>query len=81
LPRLANSSFRIRREGRVRNGAAKKIERFLERAIVLFLRRHVGLRARFLSAFRLFLEVRGRCLMVSAADMSERRPFGGITGE
>ena len=34
-------------------GAAKKIERFLERAIVLFLRRNVGLRARLFSAFRL----------------------------
>ena len=50
---LANNSFRIRREGRVRNGTAKKIERFLERLIVLFVRRHVGLRARFFGAFRL----------------------------
>ena len=52
LPRLANSSLRIRREGCVRNGAAKKIERFLERAIVLFVRRHVGLRARTLQHLR-----------------------------
>ena len=50
--RLANSSLRIWRECRVRNGAAKKIEHFFKfkRAI---LRRHVGLRARFFSAFRL----------------------------
>jgi len=53
FPRLANSSFRVRREGCVRNGAAKKIERFLERAVILFFRRHVRLRARFFSAFRL----------------------------
>ena len=51
--RLANSSFRIRREGRVCDHAAKKIERFLERSVILFVRRHVGLRARFFSAFRL----------------------------
>ena len=31
----------MRREGRVRNGAAKKIERLLERAIVRFVRRQV----------------------------------------
>lgn len=50
---LANSSFRIRRECRIRDRAAEKIERLLERAVILFVRWHVGLRARFFSAFRL----------------------------
>jgi hypothetical protein len=73
LPRLANSSLRIRREGRVRNGAAKKIERFLEGAIVLFLRWHVGLRARFFSTFRLEVTAeRGLAL-----DIGARLQVGG----
>ena len=40
LPRLANSSFQIWRECRVRDRAAEKIERLLERAVTLFVRRH-----------------------------------------
>jgi hypothetical protein len=51
--RLANSSFRVRRECRICDRAAEKIERLLERTVILFVRRHVGLRARFFSAFRL----------------------------
>ena len=71
--RLANSSRRIRRECRVRNGAAKKIERFFERAVILFLRRHVRLRAQFFSAFR--LEVTAERGL--AFDIGARLQIGG----
>jgi hypothetical protein len=39
---LGNGGLRVGRDGRIRNGAAQEVKGLLERAVVLFLGRHVG---------------------------------------
>ena len=48
-----NCDLRIGRERRVSDRAAQKTEGLFERAIVLFVGRHIGLRARFFGTFGL----------------------------
>src|ERR1700688_4076576 len=50
---VRNGGLRIRRERRVRDRAAQEIERLLERAIVLLVRRHIGLRVGLFVSFLL----------------------------
>jgi hypothetical protein len=69
----AHVSFRIWRERRVGNGAAQKIKRLLERAIIFLVRRHVRLRARLLVAFALEMATE-RSL---AFDIGVRLQIGG----
>src|SRR5579863_4639728 len=48
---VGNGCFRVRGEGGVADCAAQEVERLLERLVILFIGRHVRLRARFFAAF------------------------------
>jgi hypothetical protein len=52
-PLLRNCGLRIGRERRISDRPAQKIERLFQCTVVLFVGRHVGLRAHFFSTFRL----------------------------
>ena len=58
---IGDGGLRIWREGGVGRRAAQEIERHLERLLVLLVRRHIGLRARFFGALRLEVTAQ-RCL-------------------
>ena len=55
-----NCDLRIGRERRVSDRAAQKTEGLFERAIVLFVGRHIGLRARFFGTFGLEMPAQRR---------------------
>ena len=71
----ASLSEQDRRESRVRNGAAQEIKRLLERAVILFIRRHIGLRARFLAALGLEVAAERRLALGVGARFQLVRHF------
>src|SRR6202023_4081006 len=72
---VGNSGLRVGRERRIGDSAAQEIERLLERAIVLLVRRHIGLRAGLFVAFRLEVAAAGRLALGISPRLEILRHF------
>ena len=70
---LGNSGLRVGRKCRIGNGAAQEVKGLLERPVVLFLGRHIGLRARFFGTFGFEMPAQ-RCLTLG---IGARLQIGG----
>ncbi len=72
---IRNSSLRLRGKCRIGDRAAQKIERLLERAVILFVRWHIGLRAGLFGAFRLEVAAQRRLALGASPHLQIVRHF------